>query len=144
MAASKANATAGAQAPAAPAATEAKARAAEFPAQAGHHETEVDKRSPDGAEGLTHVKEFVLIGRADNDISDAAHTANKAAAANEAIQRGLHPHGDIVFDGATDLPDGRSAVLTYTVPVVASSIDHDAAGTTTPRTVLTAPEGGED
>jgi hypothetical protein len=140
MAASKANATAGAQAPAAPAAT----RAAEFPARAGHHEAEVDKRSPDGSEGLTHVKEFVLLGRADNDISDTAHTANKAAAAQEAIQRGLHPHGDIVFEGATDLPDGRSVVLTYTVPVVASSIDHDTASTTTPRSTLNPPEGGED
>ncbi|GAA0705332.1 hypothetical protein GCM10010193_70500 [Kitasatospora atroaurantiaca] len=143
MAAAKATAQAGAEAPAPPTVTDDKARAAEFPAKAGHPDTEVDKRSPDGAEGPVHVKEFVLLGRADDPISESTHTANRAAAAHEAIQRGLHPHGEVEFTGATDQQDGRSVTLTYRVPVVPSSTDHNSADTTTPRSILTQQSKGD-
>jgi hypothetical protein len=127
------------------ASTEAKARAKQFPAKDGEPEIEVDERSADGAEGTRYVKEFVVL-RASWPArdEDEAHTANAAAVANEAIQRGLHPRGKARFDGAEDHPDGHSLTLTYSVDVVPSSIDTEPAETTTPRDVLTDDAKSED
>lgn len=123
-------------------ADEAKVRAQQAPAQSGAPEVEVDKRSADGSDGLSYVKEFVVLARdwpARGE--DETHTANAAAVANEAIQRGLHPRGEASFDGATEHPDGLSLTLTYSVPVVPSSVDDHPQDTTTPRDVLTGGEG---
>jgi hypothetical protein len=111
-------------------------RAKQFPAKAGEPEVEVDERSADGSEGVRHVKEFVVLAREWAD-SDDAHEANKAAVANEAIQRGLHPRGGVSFDGAEDQPDGQSLTLTYSVETVPASVDHRPQDTTTPRKILT-------
>jgi hypothetical protein len=90
-----------------PSETEEQLRQQQFPAKAGAPDVEVDERSPDGADGTRHVKEFVVLG--DNWTGEEyQHEANKAAVANEAIQRGLHPRGDVSFDGAEDHPDGKS------------------------------------
>jgi hypothetical protein len=112
------------------------AAAKEFPAKAGHPDVEVDQRSADGAEGTRHVKEFVVLARQWGG-SDAEHEANKAGVANEAIQRGLHPRGDVKFDGEAKHDDGQSLVLTYSVDTVPASVDHRPQDTTTPRKVLT-------
>jgi hypothetical protein len=120
---------------------EETARTRQFPAKAGAPEAEVDERSADGSQGMRHVKEFVVLARQWGD-SEAEHAANKAGVANEAIQRGLHPRGDVSFDGAEDHPDGVSTVLTYSVDTVPASVDHTPQDTTTPRDVIEA--GGGD
>ncbi|MEU1088961.1 hypothetical protein ABZ401_19360 [Streptomyces sp. NPDC005892] len=114
------------------------ARAKEFPAKAGEPEVEVDERSPDGSDGLRHVKEFVVLKATWPSRDEGeAHEANAAAVANEAIQRGLHPRGVAKFEGSEDHPDGLSLTLRYSVQAVPSSVDHNAPDTTTPRDVLT-------
>ncbi|MEH0657736.1 hypothetical protein QA860_08315 [Streptomyces stelliscabiei] len=107
----------------------------QFPAKAGAPDVEVDKRSPDGSSGTRHVKEFVVLGDTWTG-EEYQHEANRAAVANEAIQRGLHPRGEATFDGSEDHPDGASVTLTYSVETVPSSIDHSPEDTTTPRDVI--------
>jgi hypothetical protein len=111
------------------------ARAKQHPAKAGEPEVEVDERSADGSDGMRFVKEFVVLARQWGD-SDDEHTANKAGVANEAIQRGLHPRGDVSFDGAEEHPDGASLTLTYSVETIPASVDHRPEDTTTPRDVI--------
>lgn len=117
--------------------TTSKAVAAEkqFPAKAGHPDVEVDARSTDGSDGMRYLKEFVVLARDYYDVP-AVHEANMAAVANEAIQHGLHPRGDVSFDGAEDHPDGHSVTLTYSVETVPSSVDHAPGETTTPRDII--------
>ncbi|MFI8351321.1 hypothetical protein [Streptomyces sp. NPDC085596] len=119
------------------------ARARQFPAKAGEPETEVSERSADGSDGLRHIKKFV-VGSAGWPTSgdDPAHAGNTAAVVNEAIQRGLHPRGDVSFDGEETHPNGVSTVLTYSVDTVPSSVDHSPEETTTPRDVVEA-DGGD-
>lgn len=112
----------------------------QFPAKAGAPEVEVDKRSADGSEGTRFVKEFVVLGR-DWTGEEYQHEANRAGVANEAIQRGLHPRGDISFDGSENHPDGVSLTLTYSVDTVPASVDHHPEDTTTPRDVIEAAGG---
>lgn len=113
------------------------ARAKQFPAKAGEPEAEVAERSADGSDGARHVKEFVVMtGDWPADGEHSAHDANKAAVANEVIQRGLHARGDVSFDGATDHADGVSTVLTYSVETVPASVDRTPQDTTTPRDVV--------
>lgn len=111
------------------------AAARQFPAKAGAPDVEVDERSADGSDGTRFVKEFVVLARQWGD-SDGEHTANKAGVVNEAIQRGLHPRGDVDFDGAEDQADGQSLTLTYSVETVPASVDHTPEDTTTPRSVI--------
>jgi hypothetical protein len=126
----------------APAASEDRERLEQeqFPAKSGAPEVEVDKRSADGSEGTRFVKEFVVLAR-DWTGEEYQHEANKAGVANEAIQRGLHPRGDISFDGSDDHPDGVSLTLTYSVDTVPASVDHHPEDTTTPRDVIEAAGG---
>jgi hypothetical protein len=112
-------------------------RQRQFPAKAGAPEVEVDERSADGAEGTRHVKEFV-VPAARWTGEDYQHEANRAGVVNEAIQRGLHPRGDVSFDGQEEHSDGVSLVLTYSVETVPSSVDHQPEDTTTPRDVIEA------
>lgn len=115
----------------------------QFPAakgtEAGRAE-EVAARSADGHQGTRFVKVFT-VDRLGVDKNDAMHEANKALVLQEAIQRGLHPRGEVRFDGAKDhVPEvepGRrsfaSAELTYSVDTVPASVDHAPSETTTPR-----------
>lgn len=119
----------------------AATRAKQFPAQDGEPEVEVDERSADGAEGTRYVKEFVVLKSSwPSREEDEAHKANGAAVCNEAIQRGLHPRGEVSFDGAEDHPDGHSLTLAYSVQTVPSSIDDTPQDTTTPRDVIEGTE----
>src|SRR3954468_10845260 len=123
--------------------SKSSARAKQFPAKAGEPEVEVDERSADGSDGMSFVKEFVVTTAdwPDNG-GHPAHEANRAAVANEAIQRGLHPRGDVSFDGAVGHVDGVSTVLTYSVDTIPASVDHAPQETTTPRDVIEA-DGGD-
>ncbi|MYS15173.1 hypothetical protein [Streptomyces sp. SID4982] len=113
----------------------------QFPAKAGEPAVEVDERSADGSKGTRHVKDFVVL--ADRWTGeDYQHEANRAALVNEAIQRGLHPRGDVNFEGQEAHPDGVSLTLTYSVDTMPSSVDHEPEETTTPRDVIEA-DGGD-
>lgn len=114
-----------------------RARAKQHPAKAGEPAAEVDERSADGADGLRYIKQFVVLARQWGDTGDE-HTANTAGVVGEAIRRGLHPRGDVSFDGAGQLPDGVSLALTYSVDTVPASVDHAPQDTTTPRSVTEA------
>lgn len=118
--------------------TTSSVRAKQHPAKAGAPEVEVDERAADGAIGMRFVKEFVVLGQQWTG-EDDAHDANRAGVVNEAIQRGLHPRGDVSFDGAEGHADGVSLTLTYSVETVPASVDHNPGETTTPRDVI---EGG--
>jgi hypothetical protein len=115
--------------------TTASARARQHPAKAGEPEVEVDERTADGAQGMRFVKQFVVLAARWND-EDYQHEANRAGVVNEAIQRGLHPHGGVAFDGAEQHADGLSLVLTYSVETAPASVDHHPEDTTTPRDVI--------
>lgn len=115
--------------------TASSARTKQHPAKAGEPEVEVEKRAADGSDGMRFVKEFVVLAARWND-EDYQHEANRAGTVNEAIQRGLHPRGDVSFDGQEQHPDGLSLVLTYSVATVPASVDHNPADTTTPRKVI--------
>ncbi|MFD4596726.1 hypothetical protein ACFWPQ_01710 [Streptomyces sp. NPDC058464] len=110
-----------------------KTAVSQFPAKAGNPEAEVAQRSTDGSDNLTFVKEFVVTTANWPDGDDAAHDANKEAVLNEAIQRGLHPRGDVSFDGTTAHADGVSTVLTYSVETIPASVDRSPQDTITPR-----------
>lgn len=115
--------------------TTSSARARQHPAKAGEPEVEVDERSADGSDGTRFVKQFVVQAARWND-QDYQHEANRAGVVNEAIQRGLHPRGDVAFDGQQEHPDGLSLVLTYSVETVPASVDTNPSETTTPRDVI--------
>lgn len=118
--------------------TTSSARTRQHPAKVGEPEVEVAERSADGSEGTRFVKEFVVQAARWNG-EDYQHEANRAGVVGDAIQRGLHPRGDVSFDGQEEHPDGLSLVLTYSVETVPASVDHNPADTTTPRK---AAEGG--
>lgn len=120
----------------------------QFPAVAGTAEgraEEVEQRSADGADGTRHIKVFVTEPGAEQN--PAMHEANKAGVLQEAIQRGLHPRGDVRFDGAevkTTTSGPRTfqhAVLTYSVEVVPASVDTKPTETTTPRDQIESDDG---
>jgi hypothetical protein len=96
-------------------------------------EAEVAKRSADGSEGTRHVKEFVLFGTALPEEDGPEHDPNKVGVLQEAIQRGLHPRGDVSLDGVATLDDGVSRLFRYSVEVVPAALDSEPQSTTTPR-----------
>jgi hypothetical protein len=96
-------------------------------------EAEVAKRSADGSEGTRHVKEFVVLGEPFGDKDGPEHGPNKVGVLQEATQRGLHPRGDVSFDGSETLHDGVSQLLRYSVEVIPAAIDSHPEDTTTPR-----------
>lgn len=99
-------------------------------------EEETAQRSADGSEGTRHEKAFVLLGNDLGDEDGQLHDPNKLACLNEAIQRGLHPRGDVSYDGSQLLADGVSYELRYSVAVVPSSMDSEPEKTTTPRDMI--------
>lgn len=68
------------------------------------------------------------------------HKRNSVAVLQEAIQQGLHPRGDVSFDGVVDQPADEPgydvryplSYLTYSVECVPAGIDPVAADTSTP------------
>ncbi|WP_199546596.1 hypothetical protein [Streptomyces sp. N35] len=104
-------------------------------------EEETAKRSADGSEGTRHEKDFVVLGNDLGDEDGPLHDPNKLAVLSEAIQRGLHPRGDVSFDGAELLHDGVSYQLRYSVDVIPSAMDTEPEKTTTPRDKIEDGEG---
>jgi hypothetical protein len=104
-------------------------------------EAEVAARSADGSQGDRHVKEFVVLGDALPDADGPEHEPNKVGVLQEAIQRGLHPRGDVSFDGSETLGDGVSRLLRYSVEVIPAAVDSEPENTTTPRDKIEDGEG---
>ncbi|MCQ8831763.1 hypothetical protein [Streptomyces malaysiensis] len=97
---------------------------------------EVEKRSADGADGTRHEKIFVLAGSSLPEQDGPEHDANKVACVQEALQRGLHPRGDVRLDGVENAADGLSRAYAYSVAMVPSAVDDQPGETTTPRKVI--------
>jgi hypothetical protein len=94
----------------------------------------------DAARSNRFVRVFpVATGHLGSD-DEAMHARNGVAVVQEAIQQGLHPRGEVSFDGVVDQDpsepgyDARYPVshLTYSVECVPAGIDPDASKTTTP------------
>jgi hypothetical protein len=111
---------------------------AQFPAVAGDVQGEIEQRSPDGTDEGRFVKTFVV----DREVSDdsAMHGMNAVGVAQEAIQRGLHPKGDVFLINSNVIRDRRSVSteLTYAVDVTPASIDHEPDTTVTPSDLVAA------
>ncbi|GAA1281501.1 hypothetical protein [Saccharothrix xinjiangensis] len=126
-------------------------RTEQHPALTGTEEgqaAEVEQRSADGAEGTRFVKVFVTDPGAEHN--EPQHEANRAAVLNEAIQRGLHPRGEVRYEGSKDVtpepkePGRRTfprVELTYSVDTIPAVVDHKPAETTTPRDQIVSDDG---
>ncbi|MGC5565333.1 hypothetical protein ACPYPG_21195 [Streptomyces sp. FR-108] len=95
----------------------------------------VAARSADGPDDGRFHKHFVVQARSWNG-DDGVHAANKVAVLQEALLRGLHPRGDVHFDGDEDHQDGKSLVLKYSVGVLPAAYDDQPAATKTPEKAL--------
>jgi hypothetical protein len=95
----------------------------------------VAARSVDGPDDGRFHKHFVVQARHWNG-EDGVHAANKVAVLQEALIRGLHPRGDVQFDGDEDHDDGKSLVLKYSVDVLPAAYDDRPAATETPDKAL--------
>ncbi len=122
--------------------------AEQFPAVDGTDEgkrAEVQKRQPDSDDGDRFEKVFA-VGRVGIADDDPIHRQNAVAVVQEAIQRGLHPRGDVYLIDAVEVDErnapGPSRVqqtdLRYAVDVVPASVDTDAEDTTTPSDIHAA------
>lgn len=117
--------------------TPEQAEQEQFPAQKGHVDEEIAKRSPDSEERREDrfQKSFVHQKNPTNadswDIAEL-HDQNYNGVLQEAINMGLHPRGTVSFDRSEDEPDGKSIRLDYSVEVIPSSIDTKPGETMTP------------
>jgi hypothetical protein len=119
---------------------------AQFPALDGTDEglhAEVAKRSPDGSDGNRFEKVF-SVGRLGITAEDSCHRQHAIGVVQEAVQRGLHPRGDVFLVDAveTDEPLNASGSrrkqhtdLRYAVEVVPASVDTKPVETTTPTDI---------
>jgi len=110
--------------------------AKQFPSEVGAPKVEVSERSADQERPSDYyVKEFIIKGR-DLKADKELHERNSLAVLNEAIQRGLHPKGDVKLVKATNLDDGINSSVTYKVEVVPAHVDHVAGEANTPTKAL--------
>lgn len=126
-------------------------RTEQFPSLKGTEEgreEEVEQRSADGSEGTRFEKKFICDAGAEN--SEPQHEANRANVLEDAIQRGLHPRGEVRFDGAKDITSepaepGRRyfplVELTYSVETIPAVVDTQPVETTTPRDQIVSDDG---
>lgn len=84
-------------------------------------------------------KRFVVQARRDweTPLSDDGDLmrACYAATLQEALNRGVHPKGEVTFDGQTTGPDG-STCLDFSVEAIPAIEDEDTAGTYSPRRAI--------
>lgn len=107
---------------------------------------EVAQRSVDGSDGDLFHKVF-SIGRLGVESTDPLHRANAVMVVQEAMQRGLHPRGDVHLLEAVEHDEPLNALgtrrsqytdLRYAVQVVPSSVDTSPQDTTTPTDIHNA------
>lgn len=89
-------------------------------------------------------KRFMVQFRDDYDDEQHVdmHEANKLATLQDALSAGVHPKGDVVFEGTQETPQSGSIILVYAVEGVPAELDADAPGTTVPRAQLLDMPGG--
>lgn len=110
----------------------------QHPALAGDKAAEVDARSADGSDGTTFLKTFIMDRAVPRD--HACHKNNAIRVVEEALQRGLHPKGDVQMASYEQSePDRRGKVNTtciYSVEVEPAVTDTEAHKTVTPSSRL--------
>lgn len=128
---------------------------AQFPALEGSSEgagREVRQRTSDSdSDGTRFTKEFRIFGSPPAN-GDERHRVNAAAVVQDAMQRGLHPRGDVylTYIHETDEPLNptgvrrrHDTVLRYEVDVIPASVDTHTVDTTTPTVIYQAARGGD-
>ncbi len=118
----------------------------QFPAVDGTTEglhREVAQRSVDGSDRDQFHKVF-SVGRLGITPDDPIHQQNALGVVQEALQRGLHPRGDVRLVEAVETDEPLNALgtrrrqhtdLRYAVQVVPASVDRSAQDTATPSAV---------
>lgn len=109
----------------------------QHPALDGDIQGEIEHRTPEPTGDGVFTKTFSVgvIGLPDDH---PIHLANAGGVIQDAIQRGLHPKGDVMLVASEEHDDGRRSQytnLTYQVPVVPAVVDTDAASTVTPQMI---------
>ena len=110
----------------------------QFPATHGDVEKEVAQRQPDSDDGSQFTKVFRVSGV--DTLDEESQEGYRAAVLSEAINLGLHPKDEPVYEGAEEVDRYRETVTTdhtFTVEVVPASIDHTPGDTFTPRGEIT-------
>jgi hypothetical protein len=118
----------------------------QHPALEGDVQGEIEHRTPEPTDDGVFTKTFSVgaIGIADDH---PWHLANAGAVVQEAIQRGLHPKGDVMLVASQEHdrgPRSKWTDLTYQVPVVPAIVDTDAGSTVTPRVIADAVAAQEE
>lgn len=118
----------------------------QHPALDGDIQGEIEHRSPEPTDEGMFTKTFSVgaIGIADDH---PWHVANAGSVIQEAVQRGLHPKGDVVLVATEEHDNGPRSKwtdLTYQVPVVPAIVDHDPASTVTQHDIAEAAAGRRD
>lgn len=109
----------------------------QHPALGGDVQGEIEHRTPEPTGEGVFTKTF-SVGVISIPDDHPMHLANAGGVIQEAVQRGLHPKGDVMLVAAEEHDYGRRhqyTDLTYQVPVVPAIIDTDAAGTVTPQMI---------
>ena len=114
--------------------------AVQHPALDGDIQGEIQHRTPEptGENVFTKTFSVGVIGIPDDH---PMHLANAGGVIQEAVQRGLHPKGDVMLVAAEehDLgPRSKFTNLTYEVQVVPAIVDDDAGSTVTQRMIAEA------
>jgi len=112
----------------------------QHPALDGDVQGEIEHRTPEPTDEGVFTKKFSVgaIGIADDH---PWHLANAGGVIQEAVQRGLHPKGDVVLVSTEEHDNGprsRWTDLTYQVPVVPAIVDHDPGTTITQHDIAAA------
>lgn len=112
----------------------------QHPALDGDIQGEIQHRTPEPTDEDTFTKTFSVgvIGIPDDH---PMHLANAGGVVQEAVQRGLHPKGDVMLVASEEHDHGRRSRytnLTYQVKVVPAVVDHDPGSTVTQRMIAEA------
>lgn len=112
----------------------------QHPALGGDVQGEIEHRTPEPTDENVFTKTFSVgvIGIADDH---PMHLANAGGVIQEAVQRGLHPKGDVILVASQEHdrgPRSKFTDLTYQVKVVPAIVDDDAASTVTQRMIAEA------
>jgi hypothetical protein len=120
----------------------------QFPSLDGRPHDEVAQRQPgEHTPGWFH-RIFTVHNRAHTPGLPADHWwhgQNAVAVLGDAIQRGLHPKGEVELVGESPHPtDPNTTDVEYRVPVVPSIIDHDQGTTVSPGQLAAVLAGPDD
>jgi hypothetical protein len=120
----------------------------QFPSLDGNVAGEVAQRQPGGGEPGWFHRIFTVHNRAHTPGLPADHWwhgQNAVAVLGDAIQRGLHPKGEVELVGESPHPTDRNTTnVEYRVPVVPAIVDHEPETTQTPGALAAVLAGPDD